>query len=1137
MNRNGRCPAGCRAEIGRVREASFTGLNRHALWRGAALVALPFAMVAAPSSLNAQQYFNGTQTTPNSAINGGSGPWDAVTTNWTNATGTATTTYDSAASTVTVFGSSGASIPATGGTVTVTAGGIQLTGTVQFRASGDTSGYTISGGTLTTASGGTTFDASKFEPPGNTEVNINSGIVGAGGITKTGAGGVSLSGNNTYTGNTVITAGLLGVSFSSSLGSTANSVTVNGATAFLQLGGAQIQNGGVVLDGGGTIISGTSLSSSGTFDLRFGTVGTPLAGTGGVVKTTAGRVNFINNANTYTGNTLITAGELRLIGPATLGNTANSVTVNGPTAVLTLSTSTLTENGGVVLDGGGRIAQGGGGALSSSGTFDMRSGLVDAALAGTGGVVKSTAGTVTFQSSNTYTGNTSITAGTLALVAPHVIGRTPTLGDTGNSTTLNGVSAVLDLGGTTQTQNGGVSLQNGTIQNGILSSTGTFDLRSGSVSAAFTGTGGVTKTTAGTVTLSGGNSYSGGTTISAGTLQLGNGGTAGSIVGNVTDNATLAFNRSDAVVFNGLISGSGAINQIGSGSTTLTASNTYSGGTTVDHGVLVVDGSIAFSSLSVNSAGTLAGTGIVGNTSVNGGVLSPGNNSIGTLTVQGSLTFATAATYMVQVSTSTSGKTIVTGVANLAGTVIVDPLTRLSQKSTYTILTSSGLNGTFSSVNLLLANNLARNPVLSYVGNDVLLTLDPGLLSPILPASANANQIKVAGAIDNALLAGNNLSTAFSAIFNLSGNNLLNGLTQLSGETATGSQQTTFNAMTQFMGVMTDPFVAGRGDGRAFGGNAAGYAEEDALAYAGRRKPNDALAAIYTKAPLRNVYDPRWNVWAAGFGGSQTTDGNAALGSNNTTSRVFGVAAGADYIFSPRTIAGFALAGGGTSFSVANGGSGRSDLFQAGAFVRHNVGAAYVSAAAAYGWQDVTTDRTVTIAGIDQLRARFNANAYSGRVEGGYRFVSPWIGGVGITPYAAGQFTTFDLPAYAEQAVSGANTFALSYASRSVTASRSELGLRTDKSYAMQDAVLTLRGRIAWAHDFNPDRAAAATFQTLPGASFVVNGAQQASDSALTTASAEVKWMNGWSAAGTFEGEFSNVTRSYAGKGVVRYSW
>jgi uncharacterized protein with beta-barrel porin domain len=102
---------------------------------------------------------------------------------------------------------------------------------------------------------------------------------------------------------------------------------------------------------------------------------------------------------------------------------------------------------------------------------------------------------------------------------------------------------------------------------------------------------------------------------------------------------------------------------------------------------------------------------------------------------------------------------------------------------------------------------------------------------------------------------------------------------------------------------------------------------------------------------------------------------------------------------------------------------------------------------------------------------------------------------------------------------------------------RSELGFRTDKSFAMPDGVLTLRGRLAWAHDYDTDRSIGATFQTLPRASFVVNGAAQAADSVLTTASIERKWTNNWSIAATFEGEFSNVTSSYAGKGVVRYQW
>lgn len=71
----------------------------------------------------------------------------------------------------------------------------------------------------------------------------------------------------------------------------------------------------------------------------------------------------------------------------------------------------------------------------------------------------------------------------------------------------------------------------------------------------------------------------------------------------------------------------------------------------------------------------------------------------------------------------------------------------------------------------------------------------------------------------------------------------------------------------------------------------------------------------------------------------------------------------------------------------------------------------------------------------------------------------------------------------------------------------------------------------------NGRRSATAVFQILPGASFVVSGAAKASESALTSASAEMTWMNGWSTAVTFEGQFSDVTKSYAGKGLMRYAW
>jgi uncharacterized protein with beta-barrel porin domain len=586
--------------------------------------------------------------------------------------------------------------------------------------------------------------------------------------------------------------------------------------------------------------------------------------------------------------------------------------------------------------------------------------------------------------------------------------------------------------------------------------------------------------------------------------------------------------------------GFGTFNKVGNSVWTLTGTSTFAGPVNVNSGTLSVNGNFASASaVTVNAGGVLGGNGTVGSTTINGGTLAPGN-SIGLLTVQGNLVLTAAASYMVEVSPANADRTNVTGVATLGGaTVNASFAAGTYVARQYTIVNATGgVSGTFSS---LVNTNLPPgfNSSLSYNGNNAYLNIE---LTQAQYSGLSINQRNVANALTNFFNTTGGIPLVFGSLTPA-------GLTQVSGELATGSQQTTFDAMTQFMGLMTDPFIGGRGDGVGSSTGAVSFADEDAGASVhaanGERRSGserDARAlmtsGMTTKAvPHAPTFEQRWSVWGAGFGGSQTTDGNATLGSNTATSRIGGVAVGADYRFSPYTLAGFALAGGGTNFSLVNGlGSGHSDLFQAGAFVRHSAGAAYISGALAYGWQDITTDRTVTIAGIDRLTARFNANAFSGRVEGGYRFVVPWMG-TGLTPYAAGQFTTFDLPDYAESVVSGSNTFAVNYASKSVTASRSELGIRTDKSWVMRDAILTLRGRAAWAHDFNPDRSIAATFQTLPGASFVVNGAANARDAALTTASAEMKFVSGISLAASFEGEFSGVTRSYAGKGVARYAW
>ena len=198
---------------------------------------------------------------------------------------------------------------------------------------------------------------------------------------------------------------------------------------------------------------------------------------------------------------------------------------------------------------------------------------------------------------------------------------------------------ILDLGGTTQTQNGGVRLTNGAIQNGALSSSGTFGLQSGMVSATLAGSGGLSKTTVGTAILTGTSTYTGGTTIAAGTLQLGNGGTSGLISGNAINDGILAFDRSDIVTVTGFISGTGAVTQIGTGTTTFLSAppRHIRESTTVTAGTLGVTGSGTFgaSSGAVTVSGGVLDLGGTTQTQNGGVTLTNGTIQNGTLSSSG----------------------------------------------------------------------------------------------------------------------------------------------------------------------------------------------------------------------------------------------------------------------------------------------------------------------------------------------------------------------------------------------------------------------------------------------------------------------------------------------------------------------
>jgi len=239
---------------------------------------------------------------------------------------------------------------------------------------------------------------------------------------------------------------------------------------------------------------------------------------------------------------------------------------------------------------------------------------------------------------------------------------------------------------------------------------------------------------------------------------------------------------------------------------------------------------------------------------------------------------------------------------------------------------------------------------------------------------------------------------------------------------------------------------------------------------------------------------------------------------------------------------GFALAGGGTNFNVAGGyGSGHSDMFQAAVYSSTSINAAYVSAALAYAWHRVSTDRYVTVAGTDDLNANFSANNIGGRIEAGYRFAIPGVfdsPGFGITPYGAVQVQAFRTPSYSETVASGSSTFALAYDARTTTTTRTELGSWVDQSYTLdRNNVLSLFGRAAWAHDWNSDPSVIATFQSLPGSSFTEFGAMPVHDSVLLTAGSELSMRNGWSMMAKLDSELAKGSHTYIGTARLRYTW
>ncbi|MBR0791461.1 autotransporter domain-containing protein [Bradyrhizobium manausense] len=1050
--------------------------------------------------------------------------------------------------------------------------------------------YSVGGGAMSfnnTSTAGTAHIANGGDiefnnsSTGGTAVIVNNAVINFNDTTS--AGGASITNNAAgfLTFNTSSSAGTATISNSGTL-NFSNSATAGSATITTENGGTTsftgtasggsarfITNAGGTVDISGLTSGGTtagSIEGAGNYVLGANTLTTGslntstqvdgvISGTGGGLTKVGTGTLTLTNVNTYTGATTISAGTLALSGFGDI-SPSSVVTVNG---TFDISAATLPFVGITTLAGSSTGVVN----LGSKGLFVSNASTEFAGVIQGSGGFEVGAGTQTLSGVNTYTNVTQIDAGaTLALKGAGSIASSAYVAFSGPGATFDisqttsgaSVAALYSLFGEGTVSLGSKTL---TITNG---NNFTGVIQDGGIAG---GTGGnLVIATGATQGLTGTNTYTGTTTIQAGAeldlITNGSIATSSSLINHGvfditglssgtsikslsgTDSTarihlganTLTITNANGT-YAGAIDGAGGGLTLAGGTETLTGASTYTGATTVNGGRLEVNGSITSAS-TVNAGGTFAGSGNVGNVAVTGGTLAPGSTAspFAPLTINGSLSFTAASTYMVQVSSTAASLANITGAATLGGATVSAIFGSGTVKKQYTILTAAGGLGGTSFNPAVVSNIPSINATLSYDTNNVFL--DIGVSFTPTGGGLNVNQQNVANTLANFFNTTGGIPAAFAALTPA-------GLTTASGELGTGIIQSAINADGQFLNLMLDPTVVGRSSGFTKAGSIAQYAEsDDATAYASMRPATAREREAYamaTKAPSLLSPQPinRWSVWAAGYGGSAQVGGNALVGSQDLTARVWGGAAGADYRISLDTLVGFSLGGGGLNYSLANAmGAGSADLFQAGVYGRHNFGPAYIAAALAYGWHDVTTNRTVALAGADQLQGRFKADTFSARFEGGYRFTTPLIG---ITPYAAAQVTSFNLPNYSEVSLNGGGLFALNYAAQSLTDTRSELGLRTDKSYAMQNGVLTLRGRAAWAHDYNPSRAVTALFQTLPGTSFVVNGARVDADSALVSGSAEMKWLSGFSIAGTFDGEFSGNVTSYAGKGVFKYSW
>ncbi|MEI8369089.1 MAG: autotransporter-associated beta strand repeat-containing protein [Planctomycetia bacterium] len=513
-------------------------------------------------------------------------------------------------------------------------------------------------------------------------------LSGTGSLELTSAGTLLIIGANTYSGGTRILAGTIALGSTNALGS--GTISFSSSADLSSFGTLQYTSGfttdysSQISTAGNQIIAIDTNSENVSF-------ATGLAGTDTILVKSGDGTLTLSGANTYTGDTYTVGGTLE-------------VTTGGS---ITTTTGNLLMLGGTFSVAGGSVsahdARGLGGAVEvHSGSLGVDSLTLGDDIFGSPAASTMTVSGGTVTAGTTVLGSTAGSGGTLIVNGGSFTSTGDlTVGLAGSGQLQVGTTGTIAVGGTLSRGTGTIDILNGgTLRIGLGSTTGTLDgdltlgdggtlvfnrSNASTYGGTIDGLGAVTKAGAGTLTLTGANTYGGPTTISTGTLQIGDGSTTGSITGNVVNNATLAFNRSDAISYGGAITGSGSLVQAGTDTLTLAGTSSYSGSTTVAAGTLEVAGGGI-----VTGAGNLMiGDGTTAALVVSGGSLTNAAATVGNGTLGNASATISAGTWT-NTGNLVVGANAATGALAINGTGRVIVGGALSKGSNGTITLSSG---------------------------------------------------------------------------------------------------------------------------------------------------------------------------------------------------------------------------------------------------------------------------------------------------------------------------------------------------------------------------------------------------------------------------------------------------------------